>query len=151
MYIIEPIHAKHHLSFLEHEIERLKKTKNDNSHIGTIILNDEETLNKEKVFEGIESTDIPQFSITFPVNNNEDQHTDQIKSFLELLMPHTHYEFHDTRKSPINDPTAKIDFIIVHKNGQCLWTELVVVIEGKGDINNTTKQLVKFVIGIWKF
>ncbi|CAG8575105.1 2913_t:CDS:2 [Funneliformis caledonium] len=49
----------------------------------------------------------------------------------ELLISHTPYEFHDTRKSPINDPTAKIDFII---------TELVVVIEGKGNINNTTSH-----------
>ncbi|CAI2175093.1 2026_t:CDS:2 [Funneliformis geosporum] len=33
-------------------------------------------------------------------------------------MPHTPYEFHDTRRFPINDPTAKIDFIILCKNGQ---------------------------------
>ncbi|CAG8665274.1 4742_t:CDS:2, partial [Paraglomus occultum] len=131
---------KRRIAYVEHELERQKKSRNDNSHIGTRILEDPETLDEEAVFDGIPWPEIPQFTITMPPDNDENRHTNEIKKFLEFLIPLTEFDFHDTRNSPICDPNAKIDFIIVRKNGYRLWTELVAVIEAKGEIRNTTSH-----------
>ncbi|CAG8584507.1 8280_t:CDS:2, partial [Paraglomus occultum] len=108
---------KRRIAYVEQELERQKKSRNNNSHIGTRILEDPETLDEEAVFDGI----------PWP-------------KFLEFLIPLTEFDFHDTRNSPMCDPNAKIDFIIVRKNGYRLWAELVAVIEAKGDIRNTTSH-----------
>ncbi|CAG8715916.1 5858_t:CDS:2, partial [Ambispora leptoticha] len=96
---------KRRISYVEHELERLKKSRNDNAHIGTRILEDPETLNEEAVFDGIPWMEIPSFTIKMPPGDDE--------------------------RSQLN---------IVRKDGYLLWTESVTVIEGKGNIQNTTSH-----------
>ncbi|CAG8579258.1 9739_t:CDS:2 [Ambispora leptoticha] len=94
-------------------------------------LEDPETLNEEAVFNGISWTEISSFAITMPSDNDKSNQTDEIKKFLEFLIPLTEFDFYDIRNSSICYPNAKIDFIIVRKDGIIYEQILVTVIEEK--------------------
>jgi hypothetical protein len=114
--------------------------------------------NIDAVMEGLVSTteinQLPQVLITPASEQSEQYHQTQITKLYDKLLLHTKLTAHDTSKSGLTDPNAKIDHTITRKGYLYLWPEIVLVSEVKKDIkrehNDAFGQVIDRIIHLFK-